>query len=36
MNEKLLHKDLTQEIIGAFYTVYNEFGSFSASFASSA
>lgn len=26
MNEKLLHKDLTQEIIGAFYTVYNEFG----------
>ena len=26
MIEKLLHKALTQEIIGAFYTVYNEFG----------
>ena len=24
--EKRIHWDLTQEIIGAFYTVYNEFG----------
>ena len=26
MHVKRLHWDLTQEIIGAFYTVYNEFG----------
>jgi hypothetical protein len=26
MSLELLQKDLTQEIIGAFYTVYNEFG----------
>ena len=23
---KLIHEELTREIIGAFYTVYNEFG----------
>jgi GxxExxY protein len=26
MSPELLHKDLAQEIIAAFYTVYNEFG----------
>jgi GxxExxY protein len=26
MGQQLLYKDLTQEILGAFYTVYNEFG----------
>jgi GxxExxY protein len=26
VTDKLLYRELTQEIIGAFYTVYNEFG----------